>query len=117
MSHAKSDAQRIEHDRNTARFCIENRQISWVLLFATVLWGVYGYYRMAKRKDPVVPINRAAIVCPWPGVSADKIEQLITKKIEAKVSTNVRVEKIDSVSRSNVSIIILILQEGIEPAP
>jgi len=38
--------------RNTARFFVENRHISWVLLGAVFAWGVYGYLSMPKRKDP-----------------------------------------------------------------
>lgn len=110
MSHSTSDAELLK-DKNTARFCLENRQISWVLLIATILWGVYGYYMMPKRKDPVFPINRAAIVCPWPGVAAAKVEDQITRKLEAAVAGNVHVERIESVSRSNLSIVYIVLEE------
>jgi multidrug efflux pump len=116
MAHPNNESERLENSRNIPRYCIENRQISWVLLFGTILWGAYGYFQMPKRKDPNAPINRAAIVCPWPGVSADKIEQLVTKKIEAQVATNPRVEKIDSITRSNVAVLVLVIEEGIEPS-
>jgi multidrug efflux pump subunit AcrB len=112
MHQQKSDAERIENDRNVPRYCIENRQISWVLLVATVLWGIYGYIQMPKRKDPKFGATRAAIVCPWPGVSADKVEQLITKKIEEKVAGNVRIDRIDSFSRSNLSVVVVALEES-----
>jgi multidrug efflux pump subunit AcrB len=112
MAHHKSDLERIENDRNTPRFCVENRQISWVLMIATVLWGVYGYYSMPKRKDPKFGSTRAAVVCPWPGVSVDKIEQLITKKLEATIAGNIKIQKIESVSRSNLSIVLIALEES-----
>jgi len=53
-----NDGEDIRKEKNTARFCVENRQITWVLLIATVLWGVYGYINMAKRKDPEFPFRR-----------------------------------------------------------
>src|SRR5271166_5656729 len=112
MAHKKSDSDHIENDRNVPRYCIENRQISWVLLIATVLWGVYGYIQMPKRKDPKFGATRAAVLCPWPGVSADKVEQLVTKKIEEKLAGNVRTEKIESSSRSNLSIIVISLEDS-----
>ena len=67
-SQHKSDADLIRDERNVSRFCVENRQISWVLLIATVVWGIYGYIKMPKRKDPIFPVVTAAAVCPWPGV-------------------------------------------------
>jgi len=111
MSHGKSDQDQIQNDKSTARFCVENRQISWVLFVATILWGVYGYYMMPKRKDPQFKINRAAVVCPWPGISATKIEQQVTKRLEAAIGTNVTVEKVESLTRSNISIVYIILDE------
>lgn len=101
---------------NTARFLTENRQIAWVLLVATLLWGVYGYLGMSKRKDPVVPVLYAAAICPWPGASADKIEQLVTRRIEERIAENARVERIESTSRGSVAIILIALDERTEDA-
>ncbi|HEX8618245.1 MAG TPA: hypothetical protein VF911_11720, partial [Thermoanaerobaculia bacterium] len=63
----------IEKTHNTARVFTEQRHISWVLLVAVVLWGVYGYLNMPKRKDPEVPVRLAVALTPWPGVSAEKV--------------------------------------------
>src|SRR5580698_1441263 len=87
----------IRTKKNTARFFVENRQIAWVMLLGTVVWGVWGYITMPKRKDPEFPTLVTAIVTPWPGVSADKIEQQVTRKIEQKVSENVRVKRTESI--------------------
>ena len=35
-----------------------------------------------KRKDPDIPIKQALALVPWPGASAEKIEQLVSRKIE-----------------------------------
>jgi multidrug efflux pump subunit AcrB len=112
MAHPKTDAERIENDRNIPRYCIENRQVAWVLLVTTLLWGVYGYFHMPKRKDPKFGATRSAVVCPWPGVTADKIEQLVTKKIEEKIAGNVKIDYIQSYSRSNLSVVLIALEES-----
>ncbi len=98
---------------NTARFFTENRQISLVLLVATVVWGVYAYLRLPKRKDPEIPVRMAVAICRWPGAEAEKVEQLVTKKIEEKISENSQVEKIESISRTNVSIVYVSLEESV----
>src|SRR6266496_2201478 len=96
---------------NTARYFTENRHIAWVLLVATLFWGVYGYIKMPKRKDPDIPRLYAAAVCIWPGASAERIEQLVTRKIDEKMAENSRVRKIESVSRSNVAIVVIQIDE------
>src|SRR5580658_7458525 len=101
----------IRKQKNTARFFVENRQISWVMLLGTVVWGVWGYMTMPKRKDPEFPTLVTAIVTPWPGVTADKIEQQVTRKIEQKVSENLRVKRTESISQSNLSIVYVTLED------
>src|SRR5262244_1754436 len=87
MAH-KSDAEMIEKSRNTARFFVEHRQIAWILLIGTVLWGWYGYNSMPQRKDPDIPVRVAVALTPWPGVQAQEVEQLVTRPLEEKISEN-----------------------------
>src|SRR5579863_4627274 len=108
---ATGDSGEIRNERNTARFCVENRQITWVLLLTTVIWGVYSYITMPKRKDPEFPTLTTAIVTPWRGVTADKIEQQVTRKIEQKVSENLLVKRTDSISQGNLSIVYVTLED------
>ena len=85
MAH-RPDAEIIATTHNTARFFTENRQISWVALLIVIAWGIYGYGKMPKRKDPDIPVKEAQVICAWPGVSADRVEQLVTRKIEEKLA-------------------------------
>lgn len=103
-----------ETRRNTAKFFTETRQLSWVLLIFTLLWGTYAYYAMPKRKDPEVKVRKALAVCAWPGASAEEVEQQVTRKIEEKMAQNSRVETIESISRSNVSVVYLAVDEKVE---
>ncbi len=99
--------------RNIARFFTENRQIAFVALFATLLWGVYGYVNMPKRKDPQTPVRVAVAICPWPGISADKVEQLVTRRIEQTVAGNATIDRIESTTQDNVSVVFVRLQDHI----
>src|SRR5262245_62770726 len=112
MSHHRSDQDVIAGTHNTARFFTETRHVSWVLLVGTILWGVYGYLRMPQRKDPEIPVRQALALCPWPGASAEKIEQLVTRRIEEKVAENVKVEKIESNTRTSITAVYITLVEG-----
>ncbi len=87
MAH-KSDSELIQHTHNTARFFVEHRQLALVLLFGTFLWGYYGYSKMPKRKDPVIPVRIAVASCKWPGATAEQIEQLVTRPIEQSMAQN-----------------------------
>jgi multidrug efflux pump len=110
----RSDADLIAHSRNTARFFTETRHISWVLLIGTVLWGAYGYFMMPQRKDPDIPVRVAVALCPWPGARAEKVEDLVARKIEDAMAQNATVKKITSLSRSGLAVVHVELDEAAE---
>ena len=84
----RSDSDYIQHERNTARFFVENRQISWIILIATVALGIYGYAKMPKRKDPNIPVRVASVQTQWPGADSEQVEQLVTRPIESTIAQN-----------------------------
>jgi len=89
MAHAhKTDAEYIATTQNMARFFTEHRQVGLVLLLATFVWGFFSYRNMPKRKDPNIPVRVASAQCPWPGATAEQVEQLITRPIEQVVAMN-----------------------------
>jgi multidrug efflux pump subunit AcrB len=104
----------VNNSRNPARFFTHNRQIAWVALFATLAWGVFGYMNMPKRKDPDIPVRVALAICPWPGISADKVEQLVTRKIEQAAAGNSKVDRVESATQDNISVVTVRLLDNIQ---
>ena len=102
------------NSRNVARFFVNNRQIAWVALFATLAWGVFGYMNMPKRKDPDIPVRIALAITPWPGISADKVEQLVTRKVEQAVTGNSKVDRVESTTQDNISVVQVRLLDNIK---
>ncbi len=114
MSH---DAERIAKTRNTARYFTENRHVAWIALVATVLWGILSYVSMPKRKDPEIPVRVAAAIVAWPGAPAEKVEQLVARKVEEKIAENAKVEHIDSTTRTGITVVTVTLQENVKEPP
>jgi multidrug efflux pump subunit AcrB len=46
---------------------------------------------MPQRKDPDIPIPVAVATCQWPGVSANQVEQQVTRKIERTIAENSKI--------------------------
>src|SRR6185436_2608357 len=113
MSEHQSDRQLIDRTHNTARFFTETRHLSWVLLVGTVIWGVYGYFQMPQRKDPDIPIRQALVLCPWPGATAERLEELVTRRLEERIAENVKVERIESNTRTGIAAVYITLVEGV----
>ena len=114
--HSKDDTYLLEK-HNTARYFVENRHIAWVLLAGVIIWGIFAYFKMPQRKDPDIPIRLAAVTCSWPGVPADKVEDLITRKLEQKIAENDKVERIESTTRTNLAVVIIKLYDDVKNVP
>ncbi|MEI7635708.1 MAG: efflux RND transporter permease subunit [Syntrophus sp. (in: bacteria)] len=107
-----SDEEQIKKTRNVARYFVENRHITWILFFAVILWGIYGYLEMPKRKDPNIAGRVAVVICPWPGASAEKIEQLLARRIEERIAENPKINRIYTVARTGMAVIRLELLDN-----
>src|SRR5262245_45039093 len=112
MSH-KSDSEHLAARHNVSRYSVETPAVVWVLLVATIVLGTAGYLAMPKRKDPYIKVRAAVAVCAWPGTSAEKVEEQLTRKIEEKIAQNADVAKIESTSRTGVSIVTVTLRDEV----
>lgn len=109
-----NDAQRISKTRNLARLFVETPHVSAILLILVLVWGYFGLMGMPQRKDPHLAVRVAMVLCSWPGVNAERVEQQVTRKVERAISENTHVKRILSTSRTGLSVITVELTEDVE---
>jgi hypothetical protein len=75
---------------------------------------------MPQRKDPEIPVRVGVAACPWPGATAQQVEQFITRKIEDVAAENKTIHPgtdadygIKSISLPGYSFVHIQLDEGI----
>jgi len=110
----------ISNRRNVPRFFVEHPQVSWMLLAGVLIWGWFGYTSMPQRKDPDIPVRLGVAACPWPGATAQQVEQFITRRIEDVAAENKTIHPgtdadygIKSISLPGYSFVTIQLDEGI----
>src|SRR5262245_22815717 len=108
----QSDPETAQTRYSVARFFVETRHVAWVLLVGMIAWGIWAYAAMSKRKDPDIPVRQVAVVTPWPGQSAERVEQLVTRKIEERVAQNIRVSEITSTTRPGLPVVYAEVDEN-----
>src|SRR5258708_26343779 len=86
-----------------AQYFVERREVSWLLLIGVLIWGAVAYTRLGQQEDPTIPTRVAQLVTTFPGATASKVEELLTKPIERKISELQSIEEIKSLSRPGVS--------------
>ena len=90
---------------NPARWCIQNNRTAVVGLMLIVLAGVRTFQTMPRLEDPEFTIREAVVVTVFPGASPERVEGLVTDALEMRIRELPEVSRIQSQSRSNVSII------------
>lgn len=104
----------LDSKQNTSRYFVEHRQVAWAILVGVVLWGVWGYLKMPQRKDPEVPVRLTLAVVQWPGMPAEQIEQLVTKKVEERIAQNPNIKEIRSTTKQGVAYVFAEFNEGMK---
>src|ERR1700726_3168874 len=118
MTH--ENEQDITNRRNVPRFFVEHPHISWMMLVGVLIWGWFGYQSMPQRKDPEIPVRVGVAACPWPGATAQQVEQFITRRIEDVAAENKTIHPgtdadygIKSISLPGYSFVYIQLDEGV----
>lgn len=96
---------------NISQLFVSKRPIAWTAMVSVLAWGIYAYWVMPQRQDPIIPVVTGVIITPYPGAEAEKVEQEVTRKVERKVAENPAVEHVKSISRPGISIVYVELFE------
>src|SRR4051812_9088516 len=81
-----------------AQFCVEHREVSWLALIAVLIWGGVAYTKLGQQEDPTIPQRTAMLVSVFPGATASKVEELVSKPLERKISELKSIEEIKTQS-------------------
>ncbi|XOV78270.1 MAG: efflux RND transporter permease subunit [Aestuariibacter sp.] len=76
-----------------------------LILALLLINGVIAYFTLPAKEDPSITIRQAVVSTSYPGMSPDRVELLITKKLEEEIRKIPEVEKITSTSSTGLSII------------
>lgn len=97
---------------NITRLAISNNRTSFMLLVAIILFGSMAYQSMPKDYDPGFIIRTAQVITYFPGASPERVEQLVTDKLEKVIQEIPQLDFVSSESRTGVSIISANIKES-----
>lgn len=88
-----------------ARFAIDNARFLWLLIAVSVLGGLGAFATQPRQEDPEIALRSAQVVTQLPGLSPERIEQLITRPIEDAIKSIAEIKDIKSISTTGMSIV------------
>ena len=100
---------------NLTKFAIEKSRITFTLLAVVVIMGLTLYKTLPRDSMPPYTIRVATIISSFPGASPERVELLVTDKIEKKAQEIPEVKEINSTSRTGLSIVSVTLKDKVSP--
>ncbi|MEM7209805.1 MAG: efflux RND transporter permease subunit [Pseudomonadota bacterium] len=97
---------------NITRFAIEQNRTTLVLLFVIIFAGVQAYLNMPRAYDPGFIIRAAQVITYFPGASPERVEELVSDKIEKVIQEIPELDFVTSESRTGVSIVVANIKES-----
>ena len=84
-----------------------------LLVGIIVVLGLSSYLTIAKQEDPTITNLFATVITPYPGASPERVEALVSKKLEDELKSIPEINKITSNSRTGISVLTIELSKFI----
>lgn len=92
---------------NITRPAIEKNRITIAILVVLLLGGLTAYQNLPRSEDPGFTIRTAVVQTFYPGASPQRVEMLVTDKIEKAIQEMPELDFVSSQSRNGFSLIFV----------
>ncbi|GGO71599.1 efflux RND transporter permease subunit [Bowmanella pacifica] len=90
---------------NLTSLAFTYRKSVLMVLALLLVNGLMAYFSLPAQEDPTITIREAIISTAYPGMAPERVEQLITKRLEEEIRKIPEVKKLTSSSSTGLSII------------
>jgi len=90
---------------NITQLAFTYRKSVFLIIAVLLVNGLFAYFTLPAQEDPTITIREAIVSTSFPGMAPDRVEQLITKKLEEEIRKIPQVKEIKSSSATGISII------------
>ena len=93
------------------RAAIEKNRVTTVLLLVLAVAGLNAWATMPQSEDPGFTIRIAMVITYFPGASPERVEQLVTDKLEKAIQEIPEIDFLQSESKPGVSVLFVNIQQ------
>jgi multidrug efflux pump subunit AcrB len=96
-------------------FFMRKQKITLLFFVMITVLGILSFIQLPKQEQPDITVNIAVVTTSYPGASPEKVEQMVTKKIEEKINELQGLKSITSTSSQGLSVIFVEADKGVDP--
>ena len=85
---------------NLAKLALDHSRITIIAMLMIVALGLSTYLTYPSAEDPTIEIRSASITASFPGMSAERVEELIAVPLEAAMREIAEIDEITSTSKT-----------------
>jgi len=100
---------------NLADFSINRNRITFTVLVTIMILGSVFYQSLSRDSMPPYTVRVANIVTNFPGSSPERVELLVTDKVEKITQELPELKEVTSTSRTGLSVVTVELKEQVKP--
>ena len=98
---------------NLAQFSIDKNRITFMVLLTIILMGMVMYFGLSRDSMPPYAVRVATVVSQFPGAGPERVELLVTDKIEKAAQELPELKEVGSTSRSGLSVVSVTLKDEV----
>ena len=91
---------------------IKNDRVTITILVGLILAGMAAYVNLPRSEDPGFTIRTAVVLTLFPGASPDRVEELVTDRLEEVIQEIPELDTVRSESRTGTSVIYVDIKES-----
>ncbi len=99
---------------NITRLALDNDRLTLVIVLTIVATGIVTFLKMPRAYDPGYIVRAAQVITYFPGASPERVEQLVSSKLEESIKQIPEVDFINSESRTGVSIVTVNVKDSFD---
>ncbi|SFC06663.1 Multidrug efflux pump subunit AcrB [Marinospirillum celere] len=70
---------------NPAGYTLERPLNAWVMILLLLLGGLWALMTLGRLEDPAFTIKQAMVITPYPGATAQEVEEEVTEHLESAI--------------------------------
>lgn len=99
---------------NITRLALANSRITILVTLFVIAMGITTFLSYPSAEDPTIVIRSASVSVSNPGMSAERVEELITKPLEAAMREIAEIDEIKSTSKAGESFVDLTIHDWVD---
>ncbi|WP_319590050.1 efflux RND transporter permease subunit [uncultured Draconibacterium sp.] len=101
---------------NLTKTAINNNRVVYILLLLVIVMGIVGYNSLPRNSMPPYTVRVASVVTYFAGAGPERVEMLISDKIEKIAQEIPEADYITSTSRTGLSVVNISLKDNVPEA-